>query len=232
MDTSKFCARFDNTFPRDKIATPTFLYGNRILRIFFDPCPIVIGMSSIKNQRLLNIAFSCLDTNESYLEVGTYLGKSLISAMLGNSERKIYACDNFSQFAFSNSFERLQNNLRKYKLDKSVTFYNEDFLEVLNKDKIAVPVGVYFYDGAHDESSQYLAIKKVENLLSDEAVVIVDDWRFAEDSKSYAKVGTEKAIAESSHEWKVLYELPARYNGDRAMWWNGVCVFSFRRRKV
>lgn len=231
METSKFCARFDKIFPRDKVSAPTFWYGNRLLRFFFDPCPLAKGMTSIKKQKLLNIAFSCLDVNESYLEVGTYLGKSLISAVLGNPERKVYACDNFSQFSPSNSFERLQNNLRKYKLDKSIIFFNADFIEVLNRDKISVPVGLYFYDGAHDENSQYLAVKKIEDLLADEAVVIIDDWRFAEDSRSYAKVGTEKAIAESPNEWKVLYELPARYNGDRAMWWNGICVFSFRRRK-
>jgi hypothetical protein len=95
---------------------------------------------------------------------------------------------------------------------------------------IPIPVGVYFYDGAHDEKSQYLAIKNVELLLAKEAVVVIDDWRFAEDSRSYAKVGTEKAIAESANDWMMLYELPARYNGDRAMWWNGVCVFAFKVR--
>lgn len=229
---SNFCARFDNAFPRDEISKPTVLYEDETLRRFFDPCPDVEGMISIKKQKLLNIAFSCLGTDECYLEIGTYLGKSLISAMLGNPERKVYACDNFSQFTPSNSYEKLQANLRKYRLGKNITFYNSDFLELLNKDRIPIPVGVYFYDGAHDETSQYLAIKKVEPLLSKEAVVIVDDWRFAEDSKSFAKMATERAIGESSNKWKILYDLPARYNGDHALWWNGVCVLSFRRYEV
>ncbi len=69
----------------------------------------------------------------------------------------------------------------------------------------------------------------MENFLADEAIVCVDDWRFAADSQSYAKAGTEKAIAESKNQWKLLYDLPARYNGDRALWWNGVAVFSFQR---
>ncbi|MBI4743226.1 MAG: class I SAM-dependent methyltransferase [Actinobacteria bacterium] len=144
-------------------------------------------MISVKKQKLLNIAFSCLDDNECYLEIGTYLGKSLISAMLQNPTRKVYACDNFSEFTPSNSFEKLQNNLHEYKLDRNVIFYNSDFLEILNKNKIPFPVGVYFYDGAHDENNQYLAIKNIESLLSNNATVIIDDWRFAEDSKSYAK---------------------------------------------
>jgi len=232
MNISEFCARFDGAFPRDKVSIPTWWYGNRIWRRFFDPCPSVDGMISIKNQRLLNIAFSCLDADECYLEVGTFVGKSLISAMLGNPERKVYACDNFCQFTPINCLEKLQNNLRRYKLDRNITFYNSDYLEILNTNFISIPVGLYFYDGAHDEDSQYLAIREVEPLLSRNAIVIVDDWRFAEDSESYARAGVEKALAESSHEWKMLYELPARYNGDQAMWWNGVCVFSFSRREV
>lgn len=60
--------------------------------------------------------------------------------------------------------------------------------------------------------------------------MLVDDWRFAEDSGSYAKEATLNAIRDSSAELTLLYELPARFNGDRAMWWNGVGVLAFRRR--
>ena len=231
MDISKFCAKFDKAFPKKTISSPFFLYENKFLRRFFDPCPTVEGMLSVKKSRLLNIAFSCINVDECYLEVGTYLGKSLISAMVGNLERTVFACDNFSEFTSTNSFEKLMANLRRYHLEEKVTVYNADLRETLSKIKIPVPVGTYFYDGAHDEVSQYLAIKNVEMLLSKEALVIIDDWRFAEDSKSYAKIGTEKAIGESVNQWKLLYNLPARYNGDHATWWNGVCVFYFRRRK-
>lgn len=230
MDIIAFCRKFEAQFSWEKISRPTFFYGNRILRQLFDPCPDVKGLIAIKNQKLLNIAFSCLGEDECYLEIGTYLGKSLISTLVGNPPRQVYGCDNFSEFA--GSFQDFQSNLRKYKFDDQVEFYNCDFREVFNKRKIPMPVGLYFYDGAHDEDSQYLAVKEVEPLLAAEAIVIIDDWRFAEDSRSYAKVGTERAMQESVHEWKILYELPARFNGDRAMWWNGVGVLSFRARKA
>ncbi len=189
-------------------------------------------MTSIKKQKLLNLAFSCLDASECYLEVGTYLGKSLISAMLGNPRRRVFACDNFSEFTATNSYEQLKRNLEAYNLLEQVDFFNADFPSVLTKDKISLPIGVYFYDGPHDEESHYRGIKIVEPLLSDEALVIIDDWRFAPDSQSYAKSGTERAIAESVHGWQMLYELSARYNGDRAMWWNGVAVYAFNRRRT
>ena len=88
---------------------------------------------------------------------------------------------------------------------------------------------MYFYDGAHDELSQYTAIKKIEPILSDEAIVIIDDWRHAQDSSSYAEAGTKRAIMESNFHWDIRWELPARHNGDVDMWWNGVAVLTFRR---
>lgn len=232
MNTKAFSAQFDKVFTSTNISKPSFLYGSRLARFLLDPCRSVKGMASIKKLKLLNIAFACLDPNECYLEVGTYLGKSLIAAMRGNPERQVFACDNFSEFTSDNSYEILLSNLKAYQLQDRVTFYNADFLTVLNRNKIPLPVGLYFYDGAHDQTSQYHAIKNVEPLLADEALVIVDDWRFAPDSQSYAKVATEKAISESVNTWQMLYDLPARYNGDLAMWWNGVAVYSFKRNFV
>ena len=66
----------------------------------------------------------------------------------------------------------------------------------------------------------------VDSLLADEAIVIVDDWRYADDSKSFAKQATLDAIKQSKRKYKLLYELPSRFNGDKSMWWNGVAVFS------
>jgi predicted O-methyltransferase YrrM len=229
MNIERFCIKFNRAFPKRKIDKPTRLYKTPYLRRFFDPCPAVKGAISIKKQKLLKIAFSCLDPNECYLEVGTYRGKSLISAVKGNPMRSVFACDNFTSFGKDSSFREVKNNLKLYNISEKVIFYNEDFKKVLNKEKVSMPVGLYFYDGSHDEESQYLAIKKAENLLSTEALVIVDDWRYAEDSKSYAKKATERAIEESSNEWKMIYNLPARYNGDHEMWWNGVGVFSFHK---
>lgn len=232
MNTQEFCVKFEQMFSPKKVTKPTFLYGNRLARFLLDPCRGVQGMASIKKLKLLNIAFACLDPNECYLEVGTYLGKSLIAAIQGNPERQVFACDNFSEFTSSNSYEKLRSNLQAYHLQDRVTFYNADFLTVFKRNRIPLPIGMYFYDGAHDQPSQYHAIKNVEPLLADEALVIVDDWRFAPDSQSYAKVATEKAIAESANAWQMLYELPARYNGDLAMWWNGIAVFAFKRNRM
>jgi len=193
-----------------------------------DLCADVPGKLSLKKQQLLNMAFAMLPENESYLEVGTYMGKSLLSAMLGNPQRTVYAVDNFSEFE-ENSFEVLKGHLEHYGVYDQITFCNADFREVFQSGEIQTPIGLYFYDGGHDYRSQYDAIKLVEPFLADEALILVDDWRFAPDSHSYAREGSLRAAFESANAFRVLYELPARYNGDLAMWWNGLGVLSFQR---
>jgi hypothetical protein len=207
------------------------------LRSDGDPCPDVEGMASIKKLKLLNLAVSCLPQGgkECYMEVGTYQGKSLIAACLGNAHVPVFACDNFGMFddpVAPKNFPILEGNIARYGLSSQVKFFNTDFREVLRgwKKRRLPPIGVYFYDGAHNEESQYLGIKLVEDQLADRAIVIVDDWRFAPDSPSYAEAGTRHAMQQSFNKWTITHVLPARFNGDKEQWWNGVAVISFDRR--
>ncbi len=228
MDLAAFQKAFREAFSERHRNAPTYAYWDPLVAGQVDSCPEIPGMLSIKKQQLLNLAYRFLNEDEAYLEVGTYMGKSLVSAMLANPLRPTYACDNFSLFPES-SIETVMTNLARYGLQEGVTFYDRDFRAICNGECLPTPVGLYFYDGAHDEQSQYEAIKLAEPFLAEQACVIIDDWRCTPDSGSYAEAGTKRAIAESPHAWRMLYDLPARFNGDRAMWWNGVAVYSFFR---
>ena len=236
MNTEGFLSAFQKMFSERQRFQPTSRLSVRFrpFQRFKDPCPDVIGMASPKKLKLLNLAVSFLskDDGECYLEVGTYQGKSLIAALLGNEDRAAIACDNFSEFDSGedpSNVTILKQNLSKYGLSDRVRLYNEDFLTLFRRWKTEnLPsVGVYFYDGAHDESSQYEAIRSVESLLSDRALIIVDDWR--SESGSFAEAGTKRAISQSRHGWSIQWVLPSRYNGDLAMWWNGVAILTFIR---
>ena len=229
MNTIRFSERFEAMFPPARHATPSWLHANTVTRRLLDPSPGVAGMSSIRKLKLLRLAFSCLDSGEGYLEIGTFQGKSLIAALEGNPPHPAFACDNFSEFTARNSEATLMKHLRRYGFDRKVTFFNADFRSVLDRQHIPIPIGLYLYDGAHDDQSQYDGIRCAEPLLADEALVIVDDWRFAPDSQSYAREATLRAATDSPHRWELLCELPARFNGDRALWWNGIGVLSFKR---
>lgn len=229
VDIDAFRRAFQRVFPGRSIFQPEDELWNPMVMSQRDLCPDVKGMLSLRKQRLLNLAFATLPEGEAYLEVGTYMGKSLLSAMLGNAPRPVHAVDSFSEFTDVNSLETTLDNLRRYGLVEQVHFHDCDFRAVFDKSHIPEPVGLYFYDGAHDEQSQYDGIRMVEPLLADSALVLVDDWRLAEDSGSYAEIGTLGAMADSRHDWRLLYHLPARMNGDLGLWWNGVGVLSFRR---
>ena len=232
MDVKAFKERFDSLYPPWKRGRVTWPYQLALVRRLIDPFPSVSGMASIKKLRLLRLAYSLLEPREGYLEIGTYRGKSLISAVVPNDRRPTYACDNFSEFIESSSEKILLRNLERYGVKDQVVFFNDDFRKILDRRFIKHSIGLYFYDGAHDFQSQYEAIKLAEPLLSDHALVVVDDWRFAEDSRSYAKAATLKAMEESPGSYELLYELPARRNADHAMWWNGVGVVAFSRQRV
>jgi hypothetical protein len=228
MNTTEFCAFFERYFPKEEQAQTTPLFEQALTRSFFDPCFLVEGLTSVKIQQLLSMAYSYLPENEAYFEVGTYKGKTLISAMINNAARKTYACDNFSEFTANKegSENVLQLNLHMFQLKDRVTFFNDDFSNIADKDHIPEPIGLYLYDGAHSEEMQYRGIKEVEHLLADEALILVDDWAVED-----ARLGTKRAIAESPNEWTQLYELPGHEELRQQVWWLGMGVFRFRRNE-
>src|SRR5262245_59170476 len=71
------------------------------------------GLARENNLALLNLAGSLLDDGESYVEVGSFKGLSLIAAMLGN-RGDFVGIDNFSMG--EGSRERVEANLRRYDL--------------------------------------------------------------------------------------------------------------------
>src|ERR1700704_6155189 len=73
----------------------------------------VPGLAQPNNLALLNVAARRLDEGESYVEVGTYHGTSLIAAMLGN-DGAFVALDNWSMG--DGSREQLEQNLERYGL--------------------------------------------------------------------------------------------------------------------
>lgn len=239
MNTTLFAGKFDKAFPARRRNVPDSLFRrNRWVRAWFDPCPDVSGMASPRKLRLLHLAVSLLpsDGTECYCEVGTFQGKSLIAALKDNPGRAGVCSDNFSEFEARgpgpNNLSTLLQNLERYGLTSRVTIFSEDFRSVFEKARarhLIPPIGVYFYDGAHDYQSQYDGIRLVEPLLADQAIVIVDDWRHAPDSNSYAEQATLRAIEESDNQWTLDLVLPARSNADRAMWWNGIGILSFQR---
>jgi predicted O-methyltransferase YrrM len=133
----------------------------------------VPGLGRANNLALLNVAAGCLEPGESYVEVGTYHGSSLIAALLVN-EGDFVALDNWS--LGDGSQEQLARNLARFELAGRPKLIEGDAFETLRSGALdGKRVGVYYYDNGHEYEQQLDGMRLVEPHLVDGALVIVDD---------------------------------------------------------
>lgn len=172
MDTAAFSTQLQHAFPGDPQTTDPV--DPRWAQIAQD----VAGYTGPNELAILNVAAGLLADDESYLEVGTYKGRSLCAAMQDNGTKDFFAMENFMEFGMAGQEARaeLHDNLRRYAGDAAVHLLEGDCFKLMAQPgTVTKPVGVYFYDGEHTLLSHYLALAVVEPLLADEALVLVDD---------------------------------------------------------
>src|SRR5262245_54005759 len=133
------------------------------------------GLSDRKMRLLLNNIGAAVRT---YVEIGTYLGSSLVAASCGNENLTAVGIDNFSERfdgpAPDVDIRRtLHDNLRRFAPHAHVI--DADFKQL---DPYMVPdaIDCLFYDGAHDHDSQYAGVVRFGTRLADECILLVDDW--------------------------------------------------------
>jgi hypothetical protein len=178
------------------------------------------GYSGVKTRHLYNNI--CNTPDAIYLEIGTYLGSTFISAMYKNSIQGI-AVDNWSEF--NGPKKECYNNINKYIHNKqSIKLIDKDFLK-LNEEDINCKINVYLYDGNHSYESHKKSITHVYKFLAPLSIILVDDFR---DDDSWRQVikGTVDGLKESN--LNVLYEkrlISKQEEGGRTGFWNGCGIF-------
>jgi hypothetical protein len=178
------------------------------------------GMSGRKTRHFYNNLLNIDDAR--YLEIGTWKGSSLCSALFNNSVEAI-CIDNWSEFGGPK--EEFLNNLQKFNLTDKVKYIEADSFSI---DVTKLPkFNIYLYDGDHSSTAQRMALTYYYPCLDDIFIFIVDDWNWPE-----VREGTMNAINELK--LKIVYQKEIRLTFDNkhsplslAMetWWNGICVF-------
>ncbi len=132
------------------------------------------GMSSVKGRCLLNNL--CRRAGTRYLEVGVWVGSTLISALFGNSESVVAAdaIDNFSQFGGPRDV--FEQKTREFLGEGRFTLHVDGYREVA--PALQPPVNVYFYDGEHSAENQRDGLLHFWPCLADEFVFLGDDWNW------------------------------------------------------
>ena len=175
----------------------------------------IVCQSSPSKLALLEAAAATLRSNEVYLEIGSFHGASTVAAARARDDVHVVAIDDFS---FGTSLGILRENLERYGVADRVTIVEGDCFDALRGP--LPDVGVYLFDGPHTYMDQYLALELGITHLTNEALVIVDDTRWAHVARANAD------FIRSHKRLTLLCDLPSKGLRDE-YWWNGIQVFEF-----
>jgi hypothetical protein len=130
------------------------------------------GYSGHKTRHLYNNICNCAGAN--YLEVGTWKGSSLCSALYNNSTlNSAIAIDNWSEF--NGPKDLFLENTRKFLPENSFRFIEKDCWKV-SKEDISEPIHIFMYDGEHNYEAQKKAITHFHQFFAKYVIVMIDDW--------------------------------------------------------
>jgi protein O-GlcNAc transferase len=174
------------------------------------------GLAKPLNLALAAAAASCLEPGESYVEVGSFKGASLIAASRAWAG-DVVAIDDFSMGEGNRAV--LESNLERF--GGHATILEGDAFELLRRGALeGRRVGIYYYDAAHDYESQLEGLRLIEPYLAERALLVVDD-------SDWERV--ERAIGDYLAEQPRARELARRAGKDRGHpeWWEGATVLAW-----
>jgi hypothetical protein len=173
------------------------------------------GLASPKIWHLLN---NLCAQSENYLEIGTYMGSSLMAALYGNDHVSATAVDNFCMKPHTRG--HFFANVK----DLKFTFIEQDCFTI-NPTIFVKPIALYFYDGRHDYADQYKAISHFLPAMKDEFVYVCDDW-----NNSPVQEGTFKAIEDLGLDIVEMEERKNKLMKDKDGWWCGIVALKLRKK--
>ena len=199
-----------------------------------DEIKFMSGMSGRKYRYLINNLVSSIN-NPRYLEIGSWAGSTVCSALYGNQVKAV-CIDNWLKFETEEYVKKVYNtkdqkkefeiNTKKVITEKiDFKFIESDFRKVdytrLGK------FNIYCYDALHDEKSQYDGISIVQPALDDIFILIIDDWNWIEVRKGTLEALTSLKInVISKIEIKTTQDnnMPKIFVGQYSEWHNGYFI--------
>ena len=146
------------------------------------------GMSGYKYRHFINKLVRHSTANQ-YLEVGSWMGSTLCSAIHGNRVRAV-AIDNWS--LFGGPKDAFLENVKQFQTEQAEVFLIEgDFRQVdyRNMRDVFGAFNIYLFDGPHEEQDQFDGLQVALPCVDDVFVFIVDDWNWEP-----VRTGTKRAI--------------------------------------
>lgn len=188
----------------------------------------VEGMSPARICNLLNALVRRMDQEEHYLEIGTWKGRTLLSAAFGNRGRTCFACDKFrfrgrwTGWGFQARRAFLQNLARYRYQCAELRFFSMTSRRLFDNGHVPAPIGVYFYDGDHGYELTRHGVVAAAPLFNRRSALLVDDWNM-----DIVRRATLDGIKDAG--LRILWE--RGFDGDRSStgWGNGLGLFYLER---
>jgi len=181
----------------------------------------VSGMSGTTYRKFINNYAKSIE-NPTYLEIGTWKGSTLCSAIDGVENIKAVAVDNFSYGGAT--LDDVNHNVASTRTQSAdITILNQNFedFDFTAHGKFKI----YLYDGGHTEQDQYNGIVRAIPAFEQVTLVIIDDWDTQE-----VKDGTYRALAKPSLEvlHKVIVDAETKNGAGTPDWHCGYGIFLVR----
>jgi len=180
--------------------------------------PIVDQVENLAAENVLalvNLAAACLGPDEAYVEIGVFHGASLIAGMLDNEDKQFVGIDSFG-FRDA-SLEKVEQNLERFGLPRPELLVGDVFELVPGGALDGTPVGVWYYDAAHDYESQLEGLRIAEPWLAPGALMIVDDTDWEQVGRAM-----DDYLAEQPRARRIL-TIEGKERGF-PQWWEGMQV--------
>jgi hypothetical protein len=191
--------------------------------------PVMVPIPGLTSERVKQLLNYLGARSRKYLEVGSFLGATLVSTIKDNS-LTAYAIDNWAQNIGPangnamppNSKQQFIENVKKYKGNNTVKVFDSNFIDVNTTD--IKDIDLFFYDGDHSELATKMAVKYFSNCFADTSILIFDDANW-EGVVSGAMAGISETNFDILYEKKVL-----NAEEDPSQWWNGLFILVVKRR--
>lgn len=212
---------------------PDVLFGSKDDEIFITLRILLGGMCSHRLAKLLNYACRFQESNERYLEIGTFTGFTLFSAGY-ESGRQFIGIDNFSE-DFSLPFSvrgRLEENIKRYP-GGGYTVIESDFRTVeLGRFLVdGAKIGVFLIDGKHTYEDVVESVSWAKDYLSDNALIVFDDLNVPGIRAAIEEVKKDPRFEEIFFANSFYSSAPDRGISSDKYIHNGFSLVTFRNKK-
>jgi hypothetical protein len=186
------------------------------------PLTNIWGTNSPLIQHTINLAVSCMEEGEAYFEVGCLYGSSLDSANKGNDDKIKYCVD----MQWQGEMSRLTGTMPNLFCKES------KYEDVDLKSFLQHPIGCFYFDGGHEREQTFDALEGIIPFLSDQALVIIDDY----DGYSRVYNAVREFVRKHSDQFMIIHEFwtPDQFIActkgfDNQDWHDGMVILEFER---